>query len=125
MRINKFIAQATGMSRRAADQVIAQGRVQVNGAAAATGQNVTDLTGAPGEHDAERRHLATFYLGSAGPAACAARNHSSRNAVMGSTAEARCAGANDASSAISIRTTGIIAKLMASKGVTPYNMDWR
>lgn len=31
MRINKFVAQATGMSRRAADDVIASGRIFVNG----------------------------------------------------------------------------------------------
>ena len=31
MRINKFLAQATGMSRRAADAAVAEGRVQVNG----------------------------------------------------------------------------------------------
>lgn len=31
MRINKFVAQATGFSRRAADTYIAQGRVEVNG----------------------------------------------------------------------------------------------
>jgi 23S rRNA pseudouridine2605 synthase len=42
MRINKFIAAATGLSRRAADQVITEGRVQVNGAAPQTGQPVTD-----------------------------------------------------------------------------------
>jgi pseudouridine synthase len=30
MRINKFIAQATGLSRRAADQAIESGRVQIN-----------------------------------------------------------------------------------------------
>ena len=31
MRINKFVAQATGISRRAADQVIQDGRVTMNG----------------------------------------------------------------------------------------------
>lgn len=31
MRLNKFIAQATGLSRRAADTAIADGRVRVNG----------------------------------------------------------------------------------------------
>lgn len=42
MRINKFIAAATGLSRRAADQAIAEGRVLVNGAAAQAGQGVAD-----------------------------------------------------------------------------------
>ncbi len=45
MRINKFIALSSGLSRRAADQAIAQGRVTVNGAAATAGQEVdpTDI----------------------------------------------------------------------------------
>lgn len=42
MRINKFIAAATGLSRRAADQAIAEDRVLVNGAAAQAGQGVAD-----------------------------------------------------------------------------------
>ena len=42
MRINKFIAQSTGMSRRAADAVIAHGRVTVNGSQPSTGYNVTE-----------------------------------------------------------------------------------
>src|SRR5579871_5689398 len=40
MRLNKFIAGATGMGRRAADQAIAAGRVQVNGHTASLGQEV-------------------------------------------------------------------------------------
>lgn len=40
MRLNKFIALSTGISRRAADDVIAKGNVQVNGAAAELGQHV-------------------------------------------------------------------------------------
>ncbi len=39
MRLNKFVAQASGLSRRAADSAIEQGRVTVNGAGATTGQN--------------------------------------------------------------------------------------
>ncbi len=42
MRINKFIAQASGLSRRAADQAIAAGQVTINGHAAQVGDNVTD-----------------------------------------------------------------------------------
>ena len=41
MRINKFIALATGMSRRAADAVIAEGRVRVNGQSTGVGTEVT------------------------------------------------------------------------------------
>lgn len=41
MRINKFVASATGMSRRAADTAITAGRVLVNGAEPAFGQEVT------------------------------------------------------------------------------------
>lgn len=42
MRINKFIAQATGLSRRAADAAIAEGRVQLNGQPVEQGQAVTE-----------------------------------------------------------------------------------
>jgi len=40
MRINKFVALATGLSRRAADQAIAEGRVRHNGHTAEPGQTV-------------------------------------------------------------------------------------
>lgn len=40
MRINVFIAQASGLSRRAADTAIAAGRVRVNGQPAALGDQV-------------------------------------------------------------------------------------
>jgi len=40
MRINKFVAQATGLSRRAADQAIADGRVLINGQTASPGDDV-------------------------------------------------------------------------------------
>ncbi|HSX35476.1 MAG TPA: pseudouridine synthase [Patescibacteria group bacterium] len=40
MRINKFIALGTGMSRRAADGVVASGHVQINGTLAQNGQEV-------------------------------------------------------------------------------------
>jgi 23S rRNA pseudouridine2605 synthase len=42
MRINKFVAAATGMSRRAADTVIADGRVLYNGAVPGAGQAVSE-----------------------------------------------------------------------------------
>ncbi|HSX36965.1 MAG TPA: pseudouridine synthase [Patescibacteria group bacterium] len=41
MRINKFVALSTGMSRRAADAAIAQGRVLVNGELPSAGYDVT------------------------------------------------------------------------------------
>lgn len=41
MRINKFVALATGLSRRAVDAAIAAGRVEVNGAAAEAGQQIS------------------------------------------------------------------------------------
>lgn len=41
MRINKFVAQATGVSRRSADVLIQQGRVTVNQQPAQTGQEAT------------------------------------------------------------------------------------
>jgi len=40
MRINKYIAAGTALSRRAADQAIAHGRVQINGAPAEQGSSV-------------------------------------------------------------------------------------
>lgn len=42
MRINKFVAQASGMSRRAADTAIAGGRVAVDGSPAQPGQDIQD-----------------------------------------------------------------------------------
>lgn len=42
MRINKFIALATGMSRRAADTVVEEGRVFLNGNPASTGERVSE-----------------------------------------------------------------------------------
>lgn len=42
MRLNVFIAQGTGLSRRAADSAIAQGRVGINGAVATLGQQLED-----------------------------------------------------------------------------------
>src|SRR5690242_11466002 len=40
MRINKFIAQATGLGRRAADAAITAGRVRVDGEMPSSGMNV-------------------------------------------------------------------------------------
>ncbi|HWB38622.1 MAG TPA: pseudouridine synthase [Candidatus Saccharimonadales bacterium] len=40
MRINKFVAQASGLSRRAADAAIAEGRVTINGQPAELGDDV-------------------------------------------------------------------------------------
>lgn len=40
MRINKFVAQATGMSRRKADAMLAAGRVTIDGKTAETGATV-------------------------------------------------------------------------------------
>jgi 23S rRNA pseudouridine2605 synthase len=42
MRINTFIASAAGISRRAADEAIAAGRVQINNQPAKLGDQVTD-----------------------------------------------------------------------------------
>lgn len=42
MRINQFVAQATGLSRRAADEAVRQGRVTVNGQLAHLGAKATD-----------------------------------------------------------------------------------
>lgn len=42
MRINKFVAAASGVSRRRADLLISSGRVTVNGATSSIGQDITD-----------------------------------------------------------------------------------
>lgn len=42
MRINRYIAQATGLSRRTVDVLIAKGLVQVNGLSTNHGQDITD-----------------------------------------------------------------------------------
>lgn len=44
MRLNKYIAQASGLSRRAADAVIEQGRVRVNNQVPTNGQDITNQT---------------------------------------------------------------------------------
>lgn len=41
MRINRYVAGSSSLSRRAADQAISQGRVRVNGHPAQTGQEVS------------------------------------------------------------------------------------
>src|SRR3990167_9874353 len=41
MRINKYVALATGMSRRAADAVIELGKITVNGQPATAGQQIS------------------------------------------------------------------------------------
>jgi 23S rRNA pseudouridine2605 synthase len=42
MRINKYVAQASGLSRRAADVALEQGRVRIGGQPAQPGQQVPD-----------------------------------------------------------------------------------
>jgi 23S rRNA pseudouridine2605 synthase len=42
MRLNKYIAAATGLSRRAADTAIAEDRVRINGKSPSAGQQVLD-----------------------------------------------------------------------------------
>lgn len=42
MRVNKYLAQATGLSRREADTAVEQGRVTVNGIAAGLGAHIAE-----------------------------------------------------------------------------------
>lgn len=42
MRINKYIAGATGISRRMADKAVTSGRVEINGHSATTGSDVSE-----------------------------------------------------------------------------------
>ena len=41
-RINKFVAQSTGLSRRAADQAISEGRVKINDVLGTAGDQITE-----------------------------------------------------------------------------------
>ena len=67
MRINKFIAHATGLSRRAADAAIEQGRVLVNGIAPQPGQAIgtgdsVSLDGKPYAYDSLSRQQTTTVM---------------------------------------------------------------
>src|SRR5581483_6391657 len=64
MRINKFLALATGMSRRAADSELAKGTVRVNGLPAALGQQVTatDVIAHNGRQLSINTHTTTILL---------------------------------------------------------------
>lgn len=62
MRLNKFLAHATGMSRREADELISDGRVLVNGAVAELGSQPDDsavitLDGKPVAAPSEHTYL--------------------------------------------------------------------
>lgn len=59
MRINKFIAHATGLSRREADERVARGRVTINGQTASMGSQVTDTDAV--QVDGKSIHSATTY----------------------------------------------------------------
>ena len=52
MRLNKYLAHATGISRREADELIARGRVIINGRTAELGQQIapTDLLSVDGKN---------------------------------------------------------------------------
>lgn len=64
MRLNVFIAQATGLSRRAADSVVAEGRVTINGAISSPGQQVapTDSVSLDGQVLTPPKQLPTIML---------------------------------------------------------------
>lgn len=64
MRINKFIALATGMSRRAADDVLTAGRVVVNGAIPTPGAQIqaNDTVTLDGKPLAISEHTTTIVL---------------------------------------------------------------
>lgn len=63
IRLNKYLAHATGVSRREADELIAQGRVMVNGRTAGLGQQIseTDLLNVNGR-TVENRAIDYTYL---------------------------------------------------------------
>jgi len=62
MRLNKYLAASTSLSRRGADDAIASGRVTVNGQAPEQGMDVSDvdivtLDGKQTAHDIEKRTI--------------------------------------------------------------------
>jgi 23S rRNA pseudouridine2605 synthase len=64
MRLNVYIAQATGLSRRAADKAIAESRVRVNGELPSSGQKVTpeDIVSLDGQKLITPEKLTTIML---------------------------------------------------------------
>jgi 23S rRNA pseudouridine2605 synthase len=70
MRLNKYVAQATGMSRRRADELIATGRVQVDGSIPTMGQDITaqtvtfdnEIITLPAQHTTIMLHKPTGYI---------------------------------------------------------------
>ncbi len=80
MRLNKFIAQATGLSRRAGDELIKSGRVKVDDRTAAPGQEIKNnqrvkLDGK--ELDRPKIHL-TIMLNKPAGYVCSRRGQGSR-----------------------------------------------
>ena len=80
MRINRFVAVATGLSRRAADTAIAAGRVRVNGQAPVLGQEVGagDSVMFDGRHLARPLSLATVILNKPAGYVCSRRGQGSK-----------------------------------------------
>jgi 23S rRNA pseudouridine2605 synthase len=64
MRLNKFIAQATGLSRRAADLAVSEGRVSINGETVQMGIQVEtgDLVTLDGQTIVNEKPLRTILL---------------------------------------------------------------
>ena len=79
VRINKFVAQATGMSRREADKAISQGRVTINGSTAVVGESLTpsDKVGLD-NHALEPETLTTIILNKPAGFVCSRRGQGSQ-----------------------------------------------
>jgi 23S rRNA pseudouridine2605 synthase len=80
MRINKFVAQATGLSRRAADRAISEGKVSVNQALAAPGMEIakTDVVMLNGRRLALPAHTTTVLLNKPSGYVCSRAGQGSR-----------------------------------------------
>lgn len=81
MKLNKFIAQNTALSRRGADDLIAAGRVAVNGRTAETGQDIaeTDTVAIDSkEVDLAERATVTIMLNKPAGYVCSRRGQGSK-----------------------------------------------
>ncbi len=84
MRINKFLADNAGVSRRTADKLIEEGRVDVNGSPAEIGQDVayTDVVVVDGKTIGHNTKLEYYMLNKPKGCVCTVSDDKDRKTVM-------------------------------------------